>query len=118
MQWTPRGAHLLLQTRTKVLNDDLEDVFRPDVWDIYAQRDQTGREHLQEILERLGLKQFDRTHHREIAKWLLPTALQTTQGLVLAEAAINELRRRRIVLPPGHRAGLRGSRHPGPVSHS
>jgi Domain of unknown function (DUF4158) len=57
-----------------------------DVWDIYAQRDQTRREHLQEILERLGLKQFDRTTHREIAKWLLPTALQTTQGLVLAEA--------------------------------
>ena len=72
----------------------------PDVWDIYAQRDQTRREHLQEILERLGLKQFDRSMHREIAKWLLPTALQTTQGLVLAEAAIEELRRRRIVLPP------------------
>ena len=28
MQWTPRGAHLLLQTRSKVLNNDLEDVFR------------------------------------------------------------------------------------------
>jgi hypothetical protein len=28
MQWTPRGAHLLLQTRTKVLNSDLEHVFR------------------------------------------------------------------------------------------
>jgi hypothetical protein len=28
IQWTPRGAHFLLQTRTKVLNDDLEDVFR------------------------------------------------------------------------------------------
>ena len=28
MQWTPRGAHLLLQTRTKVLNNDLEHVFR------------------------------------------------------------------------------------------
>lgn len=28
MQWTPRGAHLLLQTRTKVLNDDLEGAFR------------------------------------------------------------------------------------------
>ncbi len=28
MHWTPRGAHLLLQTRTKVLNDDLEGVFR------------------------------------------------------------------------------------------
>ena len=28
MQWTPRGAHLLLQTRTKVLNGDLEEAFR------------------------------------------------------------------------------------------
>jgi hypothetical protein len=28
MTWTLRGAHLLLQTRTKVLNDDLESVFR------------------------------------------------------------------------------------------
>jgi hypothetical protein len=27
MQWTPRGAHLLLQTRTKVLNNELEAVF-------------------------------------------------------------------------------------------
>jgi hypothetical protein len=28
MRWTPRGAHLLLQTRTKVLNGDLEQMFR------------------------------------------------------------------------------------------
>jgi hypothetical protein len=28
MRWTPRGAHLLLQTRTKVLNGDLEETFR------------------------------------------------------------------------------------------
>ncbi len=28
MQWTLRGAHLLLQTRTKVLNEELDDVFR------------------------------------------------------------------------------------------
>jgi len=28
MQWTLKGAHLLLQTRTKVLNNELEDVFR------------------------------------------------------------------------------------------
>jgi len=26
--WTLRGAHLLLQTRTKVLNNELEEVFR------------------------------------------------------------------------------------------
>jgi hypothetical protein len=28
MQWTERGAHLLLQVRVRVLDDDLEDVFR------------------------------------------------------------------------------------------
>ncbi len=28
MQWTQKGAHLLLQTRTKVLDGDLEDIFR------------------------------------------------------------------------------------------
>jgi hypothetical protein len=28
MQWSQRGAHLLLQCRTRVLNEELEDVFR------------------------------------------------------------------------------------------
>src|ERR1035438_9990211 len=28
MQWTQRGAHLLLQVRTRVLNEDWEDTFR------------------------------------------------------------------------------------------
>ncbi len=28
MQWTKKGAHLLLQVRTKVLNNEWEDVFR------------------------------------------------------------------------------------------
>jgi hypothetical protein len=27
MRWSPRGAHLLLQVRTRVLNDDLADDF-------------------------------------------------------------------------------------------
>jgi hypothetical protein len=27
MRWTPQGAHLLLQLRTRVLNDDLADDF-------------------------------------------------------------------------------------------
>jgi hypothetical protein len=28
MRWTPKGAHLLVQVRTRVLNDDLADDFR------------------------------------------------------------------------------------------
>ena len=27
MRWTPRGAHLLLQVRTRVLNNELRDTF-------------------------------------------------------------------------------------------
>lgn len=27
MRWTPQGSHLLLQLRTRVLNDDLADDF-------------------------------------------------------------------------------------------
>ena len=30
MQWSPKGAHLLLQMRTRVLNGELEQMFR--VW--------------------------------------------------------------------------------------
>jgi hypothetical protein len=29
MQWSKTGAHLLLQTRTRVLNGDLEKTFEP-----------------------------------------------------------------------------------------
>jgi hypothetical protein len=28
MKWSPRGAHLLLQTRTRVLNDELRQTFQ------------------------------------------------------------------------------------------
>lgn len=28
MRWSPRGAHLLLQVRTRVLNDDLADDYQ------------------------------------------------------------------------------------------
>lgn len=72
----------------------------PSIWDLYAARDQTRREHLQELIERLKLSQFDRAVYRAIADWLLPTALQTTQGVALAQAIVEELRRRQVVLPP------------------
>jgi hypothetical protein len=33
------------------------------IWDIYAERDQTRREHLQELINWLQLSQFDRAHY-------------------------------------------------------
>ena len=72
----------------------------PDVWTQYAARDETRREHLAELFPRLGLEQFATAHYRSLAAWLEPTALQTTRGMVLARAIVEELRMRRIVLPP------------------
>jgi hypothetical protein len=67
---------------------------------LYAARDETRREHLTELFARLGLEQFGTEHHRRLAEWLESTALQTTRGIVLARAAVEELHKRRIVLPP------------------
>ena len=39
MQWTPRGAHLLLQIRTKVINDELEEYFADGIRGSAQRRD-------------------------------------------------------------------------------
>lgn len=72
----------------------------PAHWDLYAGRDQTRREHQQEAMNRLGLSLFGAPQYRELCGWLVPTAMQTTQGVALAEVAIAEIRRRRWVVPP------------------
>ena len=72
----------------------------PALWEVYARRDQTRREHQQELVRWLGLQLFTRDHYKELAHWLVDTAMQTTQGVVLAHAVVDELRRRQIVVPP------------------
>src|SRR5450432_3452821 len=39
----------------------------PALWDAYARRDQTRREHQRELLGWLGLQLFTRDHYRELA---------------------------------------------------
>lgn len=72
----------------------------PALWDLYATRDETRREHVTELFARLGLESFSRAHIRELVAWLIPLAMQTTQGLVLAQALVAELRSRHNALPP------------------
>ena len=71
----------------------------PALWDQYASRDQTRREHQQEVVQRLGLTLFTRANFREIVTGLIQTALQTIQGIVLVQSAIEEIRSRRLVVP-------------------
>jgi hypothetical protein len=46
----------------------------------YAERDQTRREHVLEIETAPGLRPLTRVLYRELAAWLLPTALTTEGG--------------------------------------
>ncbi len=66
----------------------------------YAERDQTRREHALEIQAALGLRPLTRALYRELAAWLLPTALATDHGPTLVATLLEELRTRRIVCPP------------------
>jgi TnpA family transposase len=69
-------------------------------WDLYAGRDETRREHLLELFPLLGMEQFGTRHYRSLSAWLEPTALQTTRGILLARAVVEELRSRLVALPP------------------
>lgn len=68
-------------------------------WALYAQRDETRREHIATVIKWLGLRPLDLHEHRSLSHWLLTIAMQTTQGMVLAQALVTEMRRRRLVLP-------------------
>lgn len=49
----------------------------PALWERYADRDQTRREHQLKIVRRLGLALLSREHVRELVTWLLPVVGQT-----------------------------------------
>ena len=72
----------------------------PGGWTEYAQRDETRREHLQLIIAAGGYRPFSVAFYRELAVWLLPLAMQSDQGMVLAQAVLEELRNRKVIVPP------------------
>ncbi|EOQ01285.1 DUF4158 domain-containing protein, partial [Bacillus cereus] len=62
-------------------------------------RDETRREHLSKIRKEFYFRSFTIQEYRELAQWLLPTALGTDKGYLLVEALIIEMRKRKIILP-------------------
>lgn len=66
----------------------------------YGERDQIRRKHIIEIQTALGLRPLTHSMYREIAAWLLPTALATDDGSTLVAAVLEEMRTRRIACPP------------------
>jgi hypothetical protein len=75
----------------------------------YARRDTTRREHFLELQAVLGLKTFGLGDYRSLSRWTLEVARRTDQGEAIVSAIVEEVRRRRIILPsPGvlERIGL------------
>jgi TnpA family transposase len=71
----------------------------PEALAEYAKRDPTRREHLAEIQHAFGFRPFTPQIYRELSRWLLPIALSTEHGIVVADAVIEELRTRKVILP-------------------
>ena len=72
---------------------------KPEAYAAYARRDQTRREHLAELSRSLGCKAFERSELRPLIGWLTPMAHKPRGPEQLVPILIDELRRRRILLP-------------------
>ena len=71
----------------------------PDDYADYRRRGQTRREQMAEIMAQTGHRSFDRAAFTELASWLLSIAQVNRDPMALATALVDELRRRRILLP-------------------
>ncbi|KAB2729235.1 DUF4158 domain-containing protein [Brucella intermedia] len=67
--------------------------------DRYFERPQTRREHLILLFERMQIRPFTPSDVRSLTGWLTPAAQALRQADKLADMVIEELRRRRILLP-------------------
>jgi TnpA family transposase len=68
-------------------------------WAKYGERDETRREHFQELRAYLGLSAFGLSDFRLLVQTLTDLAMQTDKGVLLAEHALETLRQRRVILP-------------------
>lgn len=71
----------------------------PEVLADYAARGPTRYEQLDTLRDVFGFQPFSRPVRVELQAWLLPPALTTTNGAALARLLLDELRRRRIIVP-------------------
>ena len=68
-------------------------------WEKYGERDETRREHFQELRAYLGLSVFKLSDFRFLVQTLTDVGMQTDKGLLLAQHALEALRQRRVILP-------------------
>ncbi|WP_158263832.1 DUF4158 domain-containing protein [Deinococcus arcticus] len=84
----------------------------------YAVREPTRFEHFSDLCQRLGYVELSRHLNHEVRDWLIPLAVVTDPPFGLMSALMDELRRRRILVPRFtvlerlvHSARLRADQH-------
>lgn len=71
----------------------------PDSFSLYAQREPTKHEHLEEIRQVYGYQNFSASVYREAAHFLMPYALQNGHVMYLLRTVQEQLRNQKIILP-------------------
>jgi Domain of unknown function (DUF4158) len=71
----------------------------PEALATYAARFQTRYEQLDALRTDFGFADVTPRHRREILVWLLPVALATTSAATIAATLMDEVRRRRLIVP-------------------
>ncbi|MCY9758311.1 Tn3 family transposase [Paenibacillus alvei] len=71
----------------------------PDVFALYAQREPTRREHMEEIRQAYGYRNFTLREYRSISQIMLKYALENGNADYLLRTTIEELRKQKIILP-------------------
>src|SRR5271166_444363 len=72
----------------------------PEAFDDYLASEQNRRRHAAELQDRLRLRPFSTRQAAELSSWLLPHAIENDRLVHLVELAMEECRRRRIIVPP------------------
>ncbi|AAW59709.1 Tn3 family transposase [Acetobacter fabarum] len=71
----------------------------PGIWQHCARRDETRRSHLAALMRRHSYRAFDRVAFQDLTLFAMPIAQNVTQPSRLAVILIDEMRRRKILLP-------------------
>ena len=71
----------------------------PKLFSVYAQRSNTSQEHLEEIRQIFGYKNFDDTYNKKFLNILKQRAMENDSTLFLMKNAIDLFRKDKIILP-------------------
>jgi TnpA family transposase len=92
-----RPGELIPAAALRFVADQID--ITPEALTAYAARFQTRYEQLDALRADFGFVGLTPEHRREILAWLLPLALTTTSAATIAANLMDELRRRRLIVP-------------------